>query len=58
MRTGKIAIMVQDGKVISTQEMSGVIASDIGQMMAQLEIVKQDLITAYKKCCERKGEIQ
>ena len=57
MGEGKIAILVKNGQAANTQDMNHVDALDIGQLLAQIEMIKQDLIGAYSACCKRNGSI-
>lgn len=57
MGKGRIGIIVENGKAANTQDMNHVDALDIGQLIAQIELIKQDLIRAYSVCCKRQEKI-
>jgi hypothetical protein len=57
MGEAKIGIVVKDGQAANTQDLNHVDALDIGQLIAQIELIKQDLLRAYSACCKRQGNI-
>lgn len=55
MGEGKIAVAVKEGKLVASQQISKLGVHDIALLIAQIDLIKLDLLIAYKSLCKRES---
>jgi len=57
MGIAKVAILINDGKAQVKSQMTKVNVQDLGQLLAQIEVLKEGVLKVYKSHCIMNGGV-